>query len=56
MNTLVSSENKYVVVGQCDYEKFLEKAAIKKPTARKLSLEKCKKLACKLIDKWHKNK
>jgi len=56
MNTLVIDRKKYVVVGQREYEKLLEKAAVKKPSARKLSLTEGKKLAYKLIDKWHKEK
>lgn len=56
MNTLVIDKKKYVVVGQREYEKLLIKAAEKKPTARKLSLAEGKKLANKLIDKWHKEK
>ncbi|NBP70354.1 MAG: hypothetical protein EBU52_16635 [Cytophagia bacterium] len=53
MNTLVIDKKKYVVVGQREYEKLLEKAALKKNTARKLNLAEGKKLANKLIDKWH---
>ena len=56
MNTLVIDRKKYVVVGQREYEKLLEKAAVKKPAARKLSLTEGKKLAYKLIDRWHKEK
>jgi hypothetical protein len=56
MNTLVIDKKKYVVVDKREYEKLLEKAAVKKPAARKLSLTEGKKLAYKLIDKWHKEK
>lgn len=56
MNTLIIDKKKYVVVGQREYEKLLEKAAIKKPAARKLTLTEGKKLAYKLIDKWHKER
>lgn len=56
MNTLIIDKKKYVIVGQREYEKLLEKAAVKKPSARKLSLTEGKKLALKLIDKWHKEK
>jgi len=56
MNTLVIDRKKYVVVGQHEYEKLLEKAAAKKPTARKLSLAEGKKLAYSIIDKWHNEK
>lgn len=54
MNTLIIDRKKYVVIGQREYENLLEKAAFKKPSARKLSLTEGKKLAFKLIDKWHK--
>ena len=37
-------------------DKLLEKAASKKPVARKLSLDDGRKLAYKLIDNWHKEK
>jgi hypothetical protein len=56
MNTLIIDKKKYVVVGQREYDKLLKKAAVKKSTARKLSLTEGKKLAYKLIDKWHKEK
>lgn len=56
MNTLVIDRKKYVVVGQREYEKLLEKAAAKRPSARKLSLGQGKKLAYELIEKWHKEK
>lgn len=56
MNTLVIDNKKYVLVAQREYERLLEKAASKKQTARKLSLVEGKKLAYKLIDKWHKEK
>jgi len=56
MNTLVIDRKKYVVVEQREYDRLLEKAAAKKPTARKLSLVEGKKLAYKLIDQWHKGK
>lgn len=56
MNTLVIDKKKYVVVERKDYDKLLEKAASKKPAARKLSLDEGKKLAYKLIDHWHKGK
>ncbi len=38
MNTLVIDRKKYVVVEQGQYDRLLEKAAAKKPSARKLSL------------------
>lgn len=56
MNTLIIDKKKYVVVEQREYDKLLEKAASKKPAARKLSLDEGKKLAYKLIDHWHKGK
>ena len=56
MNTLAIDQKKYVVVGQKEYDKLLEKAAAKKPAARKLSLADGKKMAYNLIDKWHKEK
>ena len=56
MNTLVIDKKKYVVVEQGEYDKLLEKAASKRPAARKLTLEEGKKLAYKLIDRWHKEK
>jgi len=56
MNTLIIDRKKYVVLGQREYEKLIEKAASKKQAARKLSLAEGKKLAYKLIDKWHKEK
>ena len=39
-----------------EYDRLLEKAAAKKPAARKLSLAEGKKIADKLIDTWHKEK
>ncbi len=56
MNTLVINKKKYVVVERSEYDKLLEKAASKRPVARKLSLDEGKKLAYKLIDNWHKEK
>ena len=56
MNTLVIDKKKYVVVEQKEYDKLLKKAATKKPAVRKLSLNEGKKLAYKLIDRWHKEK
>jgi hypothetical protein len=56
MNTLVINKKKYVVVEQREYNKLVKKAAAKKSVARKLSLAEGKKLAYKLIDKWHKEK
>ena len=56
MNTLIIDRKKYVVVGKREYEKLLEKAAAKKPASRKLSLTEGRKLAYKLIDKWHKER
>ena len=53
MNTLVLNKKKYVVVEQGEYDKLLQKAASKKPSARKLSLSEGKKLAYALVDKWH---
>ena len=50
MNTLAINKKKYVVVERSEYDKLLEKAAGKRPVARKLSLTKGKKLAYKLID------
>jgi hypothetical protein len=56
MNTLVIDKKRYVVVEQGEYDKLVEKAAAKTPIARKLSLQEGKKLAYKLIDRWHKEK
>jgi hypothetical protein len=56
MNTLVIDKKKYVVVERREYDRLLEKAAAKKPAARKLTLVEGKKLAYKLIDQWHKGK
>ncbi len=56
MNTLVINKKKYVVVEQTEYDRLLERAASKKPVARKLSLVEGKKLAYKFIDSWHKGK
>jgi hypothetical protein len=56
MNTLTIDKKKYVVVERQEYDKLLEKAASKKPAARKLSLSEGKKLAYKLVDMWHKEK
>lgn len=56
MNTLVIDKKKYVVVEQKEYDRLVEKAASKNSTARKLSLDEGKKLAYKLIDRWHKGK
>ena len=56
MNTLVIDKKKYVVVEQHEYDRLVEKAAAKKPIARKLSLADGKKLAYKFIDAWHKEK
>jgi len=56
MNTLVIDKKKYVVVERREYDRLLEKAAAKKPAARKLTLVEGKKLAYKLIDQWHTGK
>lgn len=56
MNTLFFNKKKYVVVEQKEYDRLLEKAASKRPVARKLSLDEGKKLAYKLIDSWHREK
>ncbi len=56
MNTVVINKKKYVVVEQREYDKLLQKAAAKKPAARKLTLNEGKKLAYKLIDNWHREK
>jgi hypothetical protein len=53
---LVIDKKKYVVVEQKEYDRLLEKAASKRPVARKLSLDEGKKLAYKLIANWHKEK
>lgn len=55
MNTLVIDGKKYVVVEKRQYDKLLEKAAAKTPTALKLNLAEGKKLAYSLIDAWHKS-
>ncbi len=56
MNTLVIDRKKYVLVERSEYDRLLEKAAAKKPVARKLTLAEGKKLAYRLIDSWHKEK
>ena len=56
MNTLVIDRKKYVVVERREYDRLLQKAAAKKPVARKLSLAQGKKLAYGLIDIWNKEK
>ena len=56
MTTLVIDRKKYVVLEQKEYNSLLQKVALKTPTARKLSLADGKKLAYKLIDKWHSEK
>jgi hypothetical protein len=56
MNTLILDKKKYVVVAQKEYNKLLEKAASKTPSARKMSLSEAKKSAYALIDKWHSEK
>jgi hypothetical protein len=56
MNTIIIDRKKYVVVEQTEYDRLLEKAASKTAAARKLSLAAGKKLAYKLIDKWHREK
>ena len=56
MNKLIINKKKYVVVEQKEYDRLVEKAASKRPVARKLSLNEGKKLAYKLIDNWHKEK
>lgn len=56
MNTLLINKKKYVVIEQKEYDNLLEKAASKKPGVRKLSLKEGKKIAYKLIDRWHKEK
>ncbi len=56
MNTLILNKKKYVVVEQHEYDRLLEKAALKQPGARKLNLNEGKKLAYKQIDTWHKEK
>ena len=56
MNTLVIDNKKYVVISQDDYKKLMKKAAIRVPSARKLSLTDGKRMAYAQIDKWHKGK
>ena len=56
MTTLVIDRKKYVVLEQKEYNSLLQKVALKTPAARKLSLADGKKLAYKLIDKWHSEK
>lgn len=56
MNTIVLDKKKYVVVAQKEYNKLVEKAAAKAPSARKMSLAEAKKSAHSLIDKWHSEK
>jgi hypothetical protein len=56
MNTLVIDDKKYVVLEQKEYNQLVSKAALKTPSSRKLSLAEGKKLAYKLIDKWHSEK
>jgi hypothetical protein len=56
MNTIILDNKKYVVVAQKEYEKLVQKAAAKTPSARKMSLAETKKTAYALIDKWHSEK
>jgi hypothetical protein len=44
------------VLEQNEYSALVSKAAAKTPSARRLSLAEGKKLAYKLIDKWHSEK
>jgi ribosomal protein L15 len=56
MNTIVLDKKNYVVVAQKEYDKLIAKAAVKTPSARKMSLSEAKKTAYSLIDKWHSEK
>jgi hypothetical protein len=56
MNTILIDKKKYVVVAEKEYNKLVEKAASKTPSARKMSLSEAKKSAYALIDKWHSEK
>jgi hypothetical protein len=56
MDTVVLDKKKYVIVAQKEYDKLIEKAAAKGPSARKMSLAEAKKTAYALIDKWHNEK
>ncbi len=53
MNTLVIDKKKYVLLLQNDYDQLVKQVALKKPTARKFSLSKGKKIAYALIDRFH---
>ncbi len=44
MKSLVLDKKKYVVVAQKEYDKLIEKAAAKTPSARKMSLLQAKKI------------
>lgn len=56
MNTLILNKKKYVLIEQRDFEKLQLKAAQKSEPAKKLSLNKGKQHAYKLIDAWAKGK
>ena len=56
MDTIAINNKKYVVMPTKEYEQLVEKAALKTPSARKLSLKEGKKLAYNLIEKWAKEK
>ena len=56
MTTIVLDKKKYVLVEQKAFEKIQEKAALKNPSSKKLSLLQGKKHSYKLIDKWAKGK
>jgi hypothetical protein len=56
VNTIVIDKKKYVVVAQKEYDKLIERAASKTPSARKMSLAETKKTAYALIGKWHSEK
>ena len=56
MNTLLIDKKKYIGIETKIFEQLQVNAARKTEPVKKLSLKEGKKHACKLIDKWSKEK
>lgn len=56
MNTIVIDKKNMSSLSKRSTINYWRKVASKKPAARTLTLEEGKKLAYKLIDRWHKEK
>ena len=56
MDTLVIDNKKYIMLEAKAFEELHENAACKTAPVKKLSLKEGEKHACKLVDKWSKEK